>query len=431
MKKNSTPLRHLACLLAVCAITACSKSDDAPPSDPDPGGMQNPGNPDNTNPDPPQQQGLIPCENGLAGPYPCSGYDLVGHLSLSEMGAAAGNDIWGWTDPQDGTEYALVGLDNGTAFISLADPENPLYLGKLGTQTANSTWRDIKVLGNYAYIVSEASGHGMQVFDLTSLRGVVPPRTFSSATVYSEFGNAHNIVINEASGFAYAVGTGSELPYGGGPHFIDINTPESPVNAGGYSGAGYTHDAQVVTYNGPDADYAGREILIGANENRVLVLDVTDKAQPQMISDFGYANLAYTHQGWFTEDHRYFLLGDEVDELSFGLNSRTLVFDMTDLDAPVLHHTYSGPTTAIDHNGYVDGDLFYLANYTAGVRVIDLSQLDSKGMSEIGFFDTYPAANQAAFNGVWSVYPYLDSGNILVNDIDNGFFVIRPSDTTP
>ena len=431
MKKKSTPLRHLACLLAACVLIACSKSDDSPPADPNPGGMQNPGNPDNPNPDPPLQGGLVPCENGLAGVYPCSGYDLVGHLSLSEMGGAAGNDIWGWTDPEDGTEYALVGLDNGTAFISLADPEAPLYLGKLGTRTVNSTWRDIKVFGNYAYIVSEASGHGMQVFDLTSLRGVTPPRTFSSATVYSEFGNAHNIVVNEASGFAYAVGTGPELPYAGGPHFIDLTAPAAPANAGGYAGAGYTHDAQVVTYNGPDADYAGREILIGANENRVLVLDVTDKAQPQMITSFGYANLGYTHQGWFTEDHRYFLLGDEVDELSFGLNSRTLVFDMADLDAPVLHHTYSGPTTAIDHNGYVDGNLFYLANYTAGVRIIDLSQLASNNMSETGFFDTYPASNQAAFNGVWSVYPYLASGNILVNDIDNGFFVIRPSDTNP
>ena len=84
---------------------------------------------------------------------------------------------------------------------------------------------------NYAFVVSEALGHGMQVFDLTRLRGLSassvrsflavyshvfvglmtefqsPVRSFEADAVYSEFGSAHNIVINEDSGFAYAVGT--------------------------------------------------------------------------------------------------------------------------------------------------------------------------------------------------------------------------------
>ena len=68
-----------------------------------------------------------PCENGFALNYPCNGFDLQSHISLAEMGASGGNDSWGWTDPQDGTEYALVGLDNGTAFIDISDPVNPIY----------------------------------------------------------------------------------------------------------------------------------------------------------------------------------------------------------------------------------------------------------------------------------------------------------------
>ena len=51
-----------------------------------------------------------PCENGFALNYPCQDYDLQSHLFLAEMGASDGNDSWGWTDPDDGTEYALVGL---------------------------------------------------------------------------------------------------------------------------------------------------------------------------------------------------------------------------------------------------------------------------------------------------------------------------------
>ena len=121
----------------------------------------------------------IPCENGMAGEYPCNGYDLQSFISLEEMDGIRGNDSWGWTDPDDGNEYAIMGLKNGTAFIDISDPINPVYLGKLPSHTGESIWRDIKVYQNHAFIVSEASNHGMQVFDLTRLRDVSsPPETF-------------------------------------------------------------------------------------------------------------------------------------------------------------------------------------------------------------------------------------------------------------
>ena len=129
-------------------------------------------------------------------------------MPLADIGGGNGNDIWGWTDSQTNKEYAIMGRTTGTAFVDISDPENPVYLGNLPTHTANSSWRDIKVYNNHAFIVSEASGHGMQIFDLSQLGTVgSPPVTFSNTAHYSDFGNAHNIVINEDSGFAYAVGT--------------------------------------------------------------------------------------------------------------------------------------------------------------------------------------------------------------------------------
>ena len=133
-----------------------------------------------------------------------------------------------------------------------------IYLGKLPSATTSSSWRDIKVYQDHAFIVSEAGGHGMQVFDLTKLRNVAnAPETFEADTRYTGFGNAHNIVINEGSGYAYAVGTARNDLYNGGAHFIDIQDPKNPIAAGGYGANGYSHDAQVVTYNGPDIDYNG------------------------------------------------------------------------------------------------------------------------------------------------------------------------------
>ncbi|MBX2827970.1 MAG: choice-of-anchor B family protein [Flavobacteriaceae bacterium] len=371
-----------------------------------------------------------PCSGGSAGSYPCNGYDLQSQINLSTLNAGSGNDSWGWTDPLDGKEYAIIGLSNGTAFIDVSDPVNPVYLGKLPTHTSSSSWRDVKTYNNHAFVVSEASGHGMQVFDLTRLRNVTsPPQTFTEDGHFNGFGSAHNIVINEDSGYAYPVG--SSL-YNGGPVFVNIQNPTNPVGEGGYGMDNYSHDAQVVTYNGPDADYTGREILIGSNANEIVIVDITDKSNPQNISSISYGNVGYTHQGWFTEDQRYFLLGDETDELNFGFDTRTVVFDFEDLDNPQHFFDYTGPTAAIDHNGYVKGDKYYMANYRAGLRVIDLSNIASGTISEEGYFDSYPPNNNASFDGAWSVYPYFGSGNIVISDINRGFLLVKAAgvDTT-
>lgn len=356
-----------------------------------------------------------PCVGGMAGSYPCNGYDLLSFTPCTAFGADNSNDSWGWTDSDDGTEYALVGLDNGVAFLDISDPVNPLYLGKLPTHTVSSLWRDVKIYNNYAFVVSEASGHGMQVFDLTRLRSVAnPPETFTEDAHYSGFGNAHNVIINEEVGYAYGVGTNT---FSGGPHFVNIQDPLNPVAAGGYAVGNYSHDGQVVTYNGPDADYAGSEIYIGSNETEVVIVDITDKNNPQNISTIGYSNTAYTHQGWFTEDQVYFILGDEIDEINFGFNTRNIIFDLTDLDAPQLSFEYEGPTSATDHNGYVKGDEFYLANYTAGIRVVDISDIENGNMTETGYFDVYPSNNNSGYDGAWNVYPYFDSGNIMITSL--------------
>jgi len=158
------------------------------------------------------------CENGIAaGLFPCDGFNLVSTIPLGVMGATQGNDSWGWTDPLDSKEYALIGLDNGTAFIDISTPETPKYIGKLNTATESSAWRDVKVYQNHAFIVSEARNHGMQVFDLTRLRNARSvgslPVNFTADNRFAGFGSAHNIVINEDSGFAYAVGTDRSGPY--------------------------------------------------------------------------------------------------------------------------------------------------------------------------------------------------------------------------
>ena len=374
--------------------------------------------------------GLTPCANGQAGVYPCLGYDLQALVSLETMVASSGNDSWGWTDTQTGKEYAIMGVNDGTAFVDISTPDQPIYLGKLPTASVPSSWRDIKVYQDYAFIVSEAADHGLQVFDLTRLRDVTRVQRFTADTRIDSFGNAHNIAINETSGFAYVIG--SKL-FDGGPAFIDINDPLNPTLVGGFSDELYSHDAHIVTYDGPDLEHQGKEIYFGSNSdggmnNQVVIVDVTDKTAPTLISNMTYRNGGYTHQGWLAEDHQYYYLGDELDETRFGNRSKTLVFDLEDLDNPVLHYSYTGATNAIDHNGYTKGNSFFLANYTAGIREIDIQNIATGVMEEVGFFDTYPSNNGANFNGVWSVYPYFESGVIVISDSNSGLFLVKASE---
>lgn len=368
----------------------------------------------------------VACVGGMAGPFSCRGFDLEALVPLATFDAGPANDLWGWTDPNDGTEYAILGLGGGTAFIDLSDPKNPVYLGLLPAHSDPSPWRDMKVDGNYAFIVSDEPGHGMQVFDLTQLASVVsPPVTFTETAYYAGFGAAHNIAIDEDTDVAYAVGSDT---CGGGLHMIDISNPLAPALLKCYS-SGYVHDTQCVIYSGPDTTHQGDEICFNSNpgSNSLQIVDVTNKNAPKVLSDTTYPDAGFTHQGWLTGDQRYFLMGDEMDELINFTNTRTYVWDVSDLGAPSLVGHYTGTSEAVDHNLYIRGNLVYEANYASGLRVLKLGDPGALDLTEVAHFDTYPATDGATLFGAWSVYPFFDSGIVIVSDMGNGLFVLRPS----
>ena len=373
------------------------------------------------------------CSGGMAASYPCSNIDLEAFMPLADIGGtrsnSEANDIWGWTDSSTGKEYAIIGRVFGTSFVDISTPSAPVYLGELPTHgTFGSSWRDIKVYQDHAFIVSEANNHGMQVFDLTQLRNVGnPPVTFSETTHYSQVSSAHNIVINEDSGFAYIVGAAKKNNCSGGLHMVNIQSPSSPSFAGCFSSDGYTHDAQCVNYNGPDADHQGKEICLNSNEDTVTIVDVTNKSNPVQLSRTGYSGAEYTHQGWLTEDQTYFLLDDELDESNLGHNTRTRVWDVSDLDNPTLVGFFDNTTSAIDHNQYVKGNFTYQANYRSGLRILDISGVATASLNEVAFFDIYPADDANQFNAAWSNYPYFDSGIVIVSGIEQGLFILRPN----
>lgn len=367
-------------------------------------------------------QGRINCVNGFAGPYPCKLFDLMSHVTLAQMGGTSGNDIWGWQDPVTGDEWAIVGMNNGTGFVNISDPENPVVIGRMNSHSGSSLWRDIKVFNDHAFVVADAQPHGMQVINLNRLRTAPPGTVFQPDAHYSGFGNSHNININEDTGFAYAVGSST---CAGGLHMVDINDPVTPTFAGCVSNDGYTHDTQCVIYQGPDAEHRGQEICFSSNEDTLTIVDVTNKATPVQLSRTPYSGSAYTHQGWLNPDQTLFALDDELDESRFGHKTRTRFFDVSNLEAPILWRVFNGTTTAIDHNQYWDRRLIYQSNYRAGLRLLRFVAGGLNPVFEVAYFDVYPANDLPNFNGTWSNYPYFPSRNIIVNSIEEGLFVLR------
>jgi choice-of-anchor B domain-containing protein len=376
----------------------------------------------------------IPCVNGKAGEYPCSNVDLLAFISLGSLTATGdGNDIWGWVD-STGREYAIMGTYDRTVFVDVTNPINPSVLGYLLTHTVGSSWRDIKVYRDHAFIISEAIDHGMQIFDLTQLENVkrIPvfdsnytlsvPISFDESAWYGQFGSCHNLAINEESGYAYAVGT--RTCNGGGLHTVDIQNPKSPQYAGCFGEDGYVHDTQCVNYDGPDAKYVGKEICFCYDEDSLTIVDVSQKTSPILISRIGYVGFQYTHQGWLVPDKTHLLMDDELDELyNVNHHTRTLVWEVTNLEQPTLVSSFYSTEEVIDHNLYTLKDRAYLANYCGGLRIYDIT--NPLSLSEAGYFDVAPTCSTRSFLGSWSNYPYFPSGNIVISSIDRGLFVVK------
>ena len=383
------------------------------------------------------------CEAGKVAEFPCANIEVVAHLPTSALGGERGawvNDVWGWTDPETSRDYALVARRDGSSFVDVTNPSQPRLIGNLPRTVGSppSVWRDIKVIGHHAFIVADgARAHGMQVFDLRRLRAVSDtPAVFTPDTTYHNVHSAHNVVADTASGFVYIVGgNGGGQTCGGGLHMVDVRDALKPTFAGCYNDKagtnprGYTHDAQCLVYQGPDVRYRGRQICVGSNETEINIADVTDKANPVTLGRNSYPDVSYAHQGWFDDEQRYFYMNDEGDELDGKVaGTRTIVWDLTRLDDPVVAHQYIGPVRASDHNLFVKGDRVYEANYGSGLRVLDISNRTLP--REIAFIDSAPynenePGHSATQSGAWSNYPFFKSGIVVFTSVREGLFIVK------
>lgn len=374
---------------------------------------------------------ITPCIEGKAGLFPCKNMDLQSFLSISDQGSSsdAGSDIWGWVDPNTEKEYALQTFTSGMAIVDVTNPilPKPLFHFNRPAGSQASYWRDVKTYKNTAYLVADAaSKHGLFIVDLERVRsfsGNGPKQAQADKILTNKFTTAHNIVINEDSGYAYVVGSNTCAG------LLVYNLKSNRLNPS-YVGClkfkdSYVHDAECVNYNGPDSRFKGMEICFCYDEERLTIVDVTNKNNIRNLGSTTWPNFGYVHQGWLTTDGEYLIADDEGDERRREDKTKTIIVNVRNLRKPKYITKYVGPVKSIDHNLYTKGNYAYLTNYASGLRVVDIQKMINKDNTdaEVGFFDVYPISDTNNFDGAWSSYVYLPSGNILISSMEYGLFV--------
>ncbi len=388
------------------------------------------------------------CVGGMAGAFPCDSVDLVAHVA-DRAGSASGADIWGFLDLNTDREYAIMGYSTGTAVYDISDAGNPREVGFVDGQ--RTTWRDIKVYqfwdaaagrwNAYAYVTADNASDGLFIIDLNEL-----PHRVSRVNFASDFAEAHNVYITKAD-FSTGLALTGDTPLlviagsnrnDGRFRTYSLDDPRAPaLIATPATPPGqppgnrlYMHDAasMIVTDARKDTQCVNAaatpycDVVFDFNESTLDIWDVTDPANPSRLSQVPYANSGYTHSGWWTEDKQFVFVQDELDERDRGLRTTLRAFSIADLRNPTLAGTWTGPTSAIDHNGFARGNRYYMSNYARGLTILDIT--NPSNPVQAGRFDSFPSGDNIGFPGAWGTYPFLPSGNVLISDIDSGLYVV-------
>ncbi|MBC7833736.1 MAG: choice-of-anchor B family protein, partial [Phycisphaerales bacterium] len=362
----------------------------------------------------------------LRGTYPAQGVEMLAHLPLNVLGGGANaNDCWGYTSPA-GREYAIMGSNNGTHFVEVTDPINPVIVSFV--DGPDSLWRDVCVRGHYCYTGSEGGG-GVQVIDLANIDAATDRVRFVQSVFTGGHTRTHTMVVNEDEPTPYLYLCGTNLG-AGAVLAMSLADPENPTIVGQWSQSGiarYTHEAVIVSYpDGLPGLPGPREIIYAFyiyGNGGVDILDATDKSNIVRLAVGTYPNMKGPHQGWLSDDKQYLYVDDELDEGIGAPPSVTRILDVSNPSAPFYVSSVSSGRPSIDHNLYVKGNLLFESNYTSGLRVFD--KTNPSAPTQVAYFDSYPDNDGPTYNGNWGNYPYFASGTIILSDMQSGMFVLR------
>jgi choice-of-anchor B domain-containing protein len=365
--------------------------------------------------------GPLPCEGGMAGPYPCQGVDQAGFVPLDDLShVATGGTVRGWRHEASGREIAVISLGPEISFVEVTDPEHPELRGEYRRDGSAAFLGSAAIYHDHLYVSVLNDGSAeLDIIDLTRVLETegastrVPAAAIVPAPLYGD------ISIVPETGHAFLI---SSRIVG-----LDLSgDPEAPEEILAWDpGPPYTGRFECVLYHGPDSRFTGHEICTAPAGRRSMVLyDVTPE-HPAKLSRTFYKRYNAPWHATFTSDHRFVLLSDSNDEHNPGFNTRTFLFDVTSLTSPSYFASYDGPTKGRDLHIEVRGRYGFLANGSAGLRVLDLHQIAKGRVREIAFFDVAPGNDSSNWSGAYSL-DVLPSGTVVLVSLREGLYILTP-----
>lgn len=362
------------------------------------------------------------------GQYAHQNIDLLAHwdtsITVSEpIFNIRYNSVWGWVDPQDSTEYAILGSTDGTYFFDVSDPQNPKMKDYVKGRRDSCIWREYKDYQGYLYAVSDDqvdanNQNSLQIIDMSYLPDSVHVAYDSDTLFYrahTAFIDGNKMYCGYVHGFnkAFSMGVYSLANPVAPSYLRNLDLDDPSFNT--------VHDMFVRN----DTVYAS----CGNEGLHIYKFDAINGTFTQIGSLTNYLNYGqgYNHSSALTADGNTLIFTDEypahfavksVDVSDFG--------NITVLDT--FRSTY--PTIATPHNVYIpngSNSRVVVAYYQDGVQIFDIS--NPSNVTRTGFFDTAPldcpTCNTPDFSGCWGAYIDLPSGIILASDMQDGLFVLE------
>lgn len=341
---------------------------------------------------------ILSCSNSFS-QLPNQNMYLLRNLN-EHFSATLYSALWGYAAP-DGREYAILGCPTGTSFVDVTDSANIHEVDYLTGLT--SSWREMKTYSHYAYIVSEASNSKLQIVDLQYL-----PDSVHLVKVWNYPGYTQTHSISQSGNYLYL--NGGNASTNGGIQILDVSDPENPVKLGAWTTL-YVHDCRVEN----DTIYAAN-----INNGKVSIINATNKSALSTVTTFNNLVGAGPHNTALSSDKKRLFVTDEIGTAPYLLK----VWNIEDRSNPVYVTSWqpTGITTSIIHNIETFGNYGIIAHYSAGVRVINITNPNIP--VEVAWYDTYPANNNESYNGCWGVY-MLPSGKIIASDRQTGLYVLK------
>lgn len=357
---------------------------------------------------------------------------LVGKGAVSDVHTS---DLWVW-EGVDGRDYCVTGTwgGNGEAFFwDVTDPGNMILVDTITVDAR--TVNDVKVSEDGKICILSREGasnrkNGIVILDVANPRDVQIISTYTEGLT----GGVHNLFIYKDHVYALSNGERYDI--------INIEDPANPKKVGEFElkTRGHSiHDVWVMD-----------GIAYSSNwDDGVYMVDVGNgmaggsPSDPKVITSYAYPS-GWNHAAFPYKDKEtgkfYVIGGDEAFPNGLFIDDNPTIpagylhfIDFTDMDNPKEVAKYEVPGAG-SHNYWVDGDILYVANYNAGLRVVDLSgdlmgDLYRQGREIAWFLPTDPEGRIPNAPMTWGPQPH--KGHIFFSDWNSGLWAVKVETKKP